>query len=144
MLTNVPSNDPMTLEEVHRRFQRWRDTRTKRRERIPPELWQMAVDLLDQYNLNQVSRALKLNYTDLKKRRDAGFRGLDSHKAPTGVVAETGFVELPIKDPLARGDVDCVLDLEDTDGRKLKMTIRGGAGSLNFMALVKEFWEMAG
>ena len=89
------------------------------------------MELLNKSNLNRVSRALKLNYTDLKKRPDAGFRVLHSPKAQTGVVAETGFVELPLKDPLERGEVDFFLDMEDTEGRKLRMTIRGGAGGLD-------------
>ena len=40
----------------------------KKSRRIPQELWQAAVGLSKEYAINQISKALRLGYTDLKKR----------------------------------------------------------------------------
>ncbi|MBW1729154.1 MAG: hypothetical protein JRJ62_16645 [Deltaproteobacteria bacterium] len=47
-----------SLAEVCDRFKHWRQTRKSRREPVPQQLWQ--------YSINEISRALRLNYTDLK------------------------------------------------------------------------------
>ncbi|MBW1959619.1 MAG: hypothetical protein JRI63_14035 [Deltaproteobacteria bacterium] len=55
-----------SLAEVCDRFKHWRQTRKSRREPVPQQLWQAAVQLAGRYSINEISRALRLNYTDLK------------------------------------------------------------------------------
>ena len=57
----------LTLEEVCQQFEYWRQTREKRCP-IPEKLWQAAESLYPEYSLYHISKALRLNYTDLKQR----------------------------------------------------------------------------
>ena len=59
---------PSPLESVQYQFEKWRETRKSPREPIPEYLWAAAVRLLNQYSINQIARALHLNYNELKKR----------------------------------------------------------------------------
>jgi hypothetical protein len=44
----------------------WRETRRSRKP-IPKKLWEAAAALCDDYTINQISKALRLNHTVLKK-----------------------------------------------------------------------------
>ena len=57
-----------TLEQVRQRFESWRQRR-KKRTRIPQNLWQAAVvTLSEEYSICHLSKALRINYTALKKK----------------------------------------------------------------------------
>lgn len=60
-------DDQFTLESVRQQFNDWRASRSSKRERIPPGLWQAAVQLCSVHSVNHVSRSLGLSYTALKK-----------------------------------------------------------------------------
>ena len=62
----TPHKGP-SLEEVQRRFERWREGR-KRGTPIPAALWEDAVRLCADHSLYKISRALHLDYNVLKKR----------------------------------------------------------------------------
>ena len=132
------SEEKPTLDEVRRRFQDWRATRPKRTSRIPAELWQMAVDQVGPYSLNRVSRLLGVNHTALRERYEA------THPFEAGLVSspETKFVEVSFPERAQRVS-GCVLELEGTGDRKLRLTLRDETGSLDVLALAKGLWEMA-
>jgi hypothetical protein len=72
----------ISLEDVAQRFERWRNNRSTKRERIPTDLWQAAAALCNSYSINKVSRYLGLSSTDLKRRvspekKSVGFVQLD-------------------------------------------------------------------
>jgi hypothetical protein len=57
----------LTLEEVQSRFAAWREKRKNSRSTIPEELWSAAVLLCLENSVNNISRELRLNHTELKR-----------------------------------------------------------------------------
>jgi hypothetical protein len=64
MVMNATS---LTLQQVKDSFASWRATRVGK-QRIPQQLWHMAIALLDTYSIATVSNELKLDYGQLKQR----------------------------------------------------------------------------
>ena len=126
-----------TLEEAKRRFEHWRETRPKRKSRIPPDLWQTAIELVGPYSLNQVARGLKLNHRDLKNRHEARHPPDGSEET----TATPRFVEFPWTPPASHVS-DCVLEVEGHEGRKLKLTVRDEGVGLDVLALARGLWEL--
>ena len=85
----------------------WRNDPKKSR-RIPQELWQAAVELSKKYSINQISKALRIGYTDLKKRVMAhGKENLPTIKTQP----DMKFIELGIE-PSSSTPV-CIVEMED-------------------------------
>ena len=60
--------EPTTdLEQLRRRFEEFRSTRTKH-SHLPESLWAAAVTLATRHGVNPTARALRLDYTGLRKR----------------------------------------------------------------------------
>lgn len=122
------------LEQIQRRFERWRETRV-RRSSIPEELWASAVEVARERGLNRTVRALRLNYYDLKKRVES----------TTGIarVEEAGaaFVEL-IAPRAAAGVCECILELENAHGAKMRIQLKGGDAP-EIARLASVFWSTA-
>lgn len=57
-----------TLQEVEMAFSHWRQTRTSRREAIPPMLWKQVNDLLGRYPQAKICRTLRLSGTQIKRK----------------------------------------------------------------------------
>lgn len=53
--------NPLSLEEVKSHFEHYRATRTKTREKIPQHLWDKVKALLDRYQLQEITKVLRLN-----------------------------------------------------------------------------------
>ena len=70
------------LLDLKARIEAWRESRVKLRP-MPKALWQAAVRLAKKYGVNQVSKTLGINYSDLKRKLDGngGPRGKKS-KSP--------------------------------------------------------------
>lgn len=66
---SIPTLRP-TMEELRNQFETWRKTRQQRAP-IPDALWRAAVSLSKDYSILQISKALRLNYNDLKKHTQA-------------------------------------------------------------------------
>lgn len=114
------------LERARERFQAWRRER-HRGERIPEDLWQIALKLVPEHGISRVVQVLRLDYYALKKRLPATSQPSD---APA-------FVELPTPPPTA-GE-ECVMELED-GYRKLRISLKGY--SLPDLAdLSRSFWD---
>lgn len=64
----TPAKDP--LAQVAEQFSHWRTSRTKKG-RIPQALWDLIYPLPAQYSLVQIQAALKINYSQLKKKCSA-------------------------------------------------------------------------
>ncbi len=120
-----------SLEQVQQRFEEWRGQR-KRCSPIPGALWKAAVDIANEQGLNQAARALRLNYYDLKKRVEAAE---GSGPRPQ----RAAFVELIA--PAASGGAECIVELENARGAKMRIALKGGGADL--MALSRAFWERA-
>src|SRR5437867_1602477 len=112
-----------TLEQVKQRFERWRASR-KRGQHIPRALWSAAVSLTREHGVERIAQELRINYDRLKQR-------LESDGAVMRAGGEAArFVELLA--PRAVGGCECLVELENARGAKMKMVLKGGdlAGSL--------------
>ena len=98
-----------TLETVHKQFEAWRSNRARKREPIPRRLWQAAVDLCQEYSIAQVSRELRLSYTDLKK------------KIPKDDCLPPRFVEIDTSCFAGQWQIEC----NRSDGSRLRVTGNG-------------------
>ena len=130
-LTGRSSKRP-TLEEIQEQFETWRKTREKRTA-IPGVLWEAALSLSPQYSLYQISKALRLNYNDLKFRIET----LHS-SAESSPVIDPAFVELGLKAPML--PAECIVEMEDQNGAKMRMCFKGEAG-IDLLELGKVFWS---
>jgi hypothetical protein len=123
-----------SLEVVRNQFEAWRKRRHCR-SRIPEALWQAAADLCRERSVWEVSRALRLNYNDLKRRvhrsRDGGLA--------VGHRPDLGFVKLDLGAPIA--PPECLVEMEAPDGAKMRMSLRGAARDFDPVDLSRAFWR---
>ncbi len=144
MGTGKTVNLPARLEGTCRRFDRWRQTR-KGRSRIPEALWASAVQAAGRYGVNKTAQALRVDYYALKKRAEAaGFlsppplqRISDGKAMSADEPALATFVELA--PPASGGWVECILELEDACGAKMRVHLKGGQAP-DVAALSRSFW----
>ena len=129
---NLPGNLEPTLEEIQDQFETWRQTRQKRAP-IPERLWEAAVGLSKDYSILQISKALRLNYTDLKHRvlaQDA--HGIvKTDKTPT-------FIELDFKQPTSLPQY--VIKMQKPNGSKMKLYFTAET-RVDLLELSKCFWR---
>jgi hypothetical protein len=135
MSTRKKRGIPVPLENVRGRFQAWRRTR-KVRTRIPDPLWAAAVKMAGKYGIHQTAKTLRIDYYGLKRRVEE--EAVSSSDAPAeGSVAT--FVELA--GPLPAGCGECVVELEDADGAKMRVHFNG-VEAPDLVALSRSFWGM--
>ncbi len=110
---------PTGLRRGRKRFERWRRTRRKRK--IPDELWREAVELAGSFGVSRTARALRLNATSLRERKDSR-----SQATPAVVASGPGpFVELS---PLSMGSSPVgVVVMESNGGARMRIEIADGA-----------------
>ncbi len=65
--TKGVKSEQSKIEKIKKQFEDWRKNRLKR-DRIPEELWEAAIGLYPEYRIYEISQALRLNYSRLKKR----------------------------------------------------------------------------
>jgi len=111
-----------SLEAVHEQFQQWRQTR-KRRKPIPEKLWHAAVQLVGQHSVHRVSKTLRLNYTELKRRIEEKAK----RKEGALFLEKSGFVELDVNEAISPR-IEWTTEMETTAGTKIKITCRGSKG----------------
>jgi hypothetical protein len=61
-----------SLDEVKSHFEHWRATRIKKREIIPEHLWDKVKVLIGQYSLLDITKALRINSSQIKANLNAG------------------------------------------------------------------------
>ena len=127
------------LEGVGRRFERWRRTHKAHR-RIPDRLWAAAVKTAGTCGLHRTSKALRLDYYSLKERVEQQAAADREERA-----AAPKFLELtpPAEHASAAvpaGPCQCTLELEDADGAKMRVYLRGVA-TPDLAALSRSFWN---
>lgn len=112
----IPTAKP-SIEDVHQRFEQWRESR-KHRTPIPESLWEGAVSLCADHSIYRISKSLRLDYNALKRR--LCYSHPESLPEP---VMSSAFVELDLKASLP--EAECLVEMEDKDGAKMKMHIKG-------------------
>ena len=138
MRTRTTSDPPARLGAVRRRFERWRATRTGL-SRIPADLWLAAVNAANRYGLNPTAQALGLDYASLKKHVTAAACRSDrpASGGESGDRTVATFVELA--PPLSSGVTECILELENAGGAKMRIHLKGVAAP-DLAALSRSFW----
>jgi len=126
-----PTASP-TLEEVRTRFETWRRAK-KPRSSIPKSLWAAAVEVCKEQPIYRVCRALRLNYTELKRRVA---RTKSASEQPHS--SKRSFVELSLG--LEAQPVLCSIELESARGDKVKMSFAGKCRDLDPLELARFFW----
>jgi hypothetical protein len=124
---------PSPLESVRYQFERWRKTKKSPREPIPEYLWEAASKLQNEYRISRISKALRLNHTDLKNRI-SGQKPNQKEEEPSSPL----FVELDCVQPFTASE--CLIEMEDTSGSKMRMSFKGQA-DLDLLELGKAFWR---
>ncbi len=128
----APANKKLTLEQAQEQFAHWRRSRAKRGA-IPDALWQAAIMLFPDYPVHRISKALRLNYTDLKHRVNAYRSTCEQPDVNTA-----GFIELGLSDPMP--PAECIIEMADEKGASMRMYFKGEAG-LDLLELGKAFWS---
>jgi len=140
---------PARLEGVRRRFEQWRGIR-KAHARIPDSLWASAAVMADRYGISRAAQVLGVNYEALKKhlgpKTAANHHALKNRieRRPVAANSELArseaaqFVELPRF--VSAGACDCLLELEDGGGAKMRVRLRG-VGMPDLAALGRSFWN---
>jgi hypothetical protein len=123
------SDFPTALRQSQRKFEQWRQRRRPRAQ-IPQELWRQAAELACRYGISRTARALRLDYYSLKKRVATA--------AGTGERAPE-FVEI-LPGGLSAGRPECLIEVEDPGGVKLRIHLQGGAFP-DVAALTRAFRE---
>ena len=140
MGTKKAGGVPARLESTRRRFERWRRTRTLGT-RIPEPLWASAVKMAGRYGINQTAKTLGLDYNGVKKRLEQQVASRTSAPANTAIASENNamatFLELA---PAGRfGPAECILELEDAEGAKMRIHLKGIEGP-DLAALSRSLW----
>lgn len=111
---------PAEVARVQRQLDEWRGQRSHG-QRIPEELWGAAVQAVHQHGLNCVSRALSLDYYQLKKRS-----GLCKGKRGARPEAGVGAMFVELEPARVETGTTCVVELEKGNGTKLRVCVRDG------------------
>jgi hypothetical protein len=118
---------PKDLARARGQFQAWRGQRTGRR--IPQQLWDLAVRLVNRHGVSRTATALGLDYYSLKKRADSAAREPVSNSP--------AFVELPAPVVLTR---QCQFELDNGTGATLRLHLVG-YDAADLATLARSFWN---
>lgn len=99
---------PADLVAARGQFEAWRRRRAGRV--IPPDLWGCATELARRHGVHRTAMVLRLDYYSLRRRVEEGVRG------PTPAFVDIGPAAAPN---------ECVMEIEDARGPKLRMQLRG-------------------
>jgi len=127
---------PSRLEALRRRFERWRRTR-RIGSRIPEPLWAAAVKLAEVHGIHPTAKALGVDYYSLKGRLEEQSASRSRRAAAAAAANGATFVELAAT--AATGIPECLLELEDVEGAKMRIQLKGiDAGDL--ATLSRSLW----
>ena len=130
---------PDDLLDLQSRFVQWRATRKHKREPIPDQLRDAALEMSRRYPPSLLRRVLKIQLCRLTPKAKTHTRRSKRQQA------QTAFFKLPPPAPLPQAvsstsqtSTDCRLQLERPDGARLTLTLPSfDASALN--ALVADF-----
>jgi hypothetical protein len=124
---------PARLENVRRRFERWREGREPGT-RIPQKLWSAAVKAASLYGISRTATVLRVDYYSLKSHLEEESGSCAASEA----TPEVAFVELAAPAGIASGH--CVLELQDAAGSKMRVELSGFEAP-DLAALTRSFRE---
>jgi hypothetical protein len=110
------------LEQLRRRFEEFRNTQPVR-SRLPESLWAAAAELAKRHGVNPTARALRLDYTGLRKR----VKNQDRPKRKRSTAVPPTFMEFVA--PGAKAVTNCTVEVESAEGGKLRLELKAVATS---------------
>ena len=120
------------LARTRHAFAAWRANRNGRT-RIPPELWDTAVSLLAHHPITHVARQLRLDPTELRKRRRAMHQSLTPETTPAPHFLEVRAASLnsttsptpssATRPPRLTTDAAVRLEIKRADGNRLTLSV---------------------
>lgn len=123
------------LTQMKERFAAWRAVR-RLGMRIPPELWNAAVEMVAVHGAYRVARALNLDYDLLKQRAAvAGRKVTASELAPRFVELFAAADAMPAPSAWAP---QCVVELANARGGRMRVEL-SGQGLVGLSALCSAF-----
>lgn len=131
-MTHPVTNSTPTLVEVQAMFAIWRKTRGHRT-RIPEELWSAALKLSGRHSTYKISRALRLNYKDLKKRIGKSVSNTNGRQ----VTDPIDFIPIDIA---PNSPSECIVEMEHRNGNRMRMHFKGKA-DLDLRSFAEVFWS---
>lgn len=158
VMPGVGSGGAQRLEDVAGQFQHWRQSRV-RGERIPLALWDEAVQMCNEHTPQRVAGVLRVALAGLMQRVEragesaAQDPGLDTEfveiimSTPSALMPDTAASRLepaPTPEPLTGTPTpipahECVLELENVHGAKMRVQLNG-AGLASLGPLLSSFW----
>ena len=108
------------LEQLRRRFEEFRDTQPTR-SRLPETLWAAAAELAKRHGVNPTARALRLDYTALRKR----VKNQDQPKRKRTPALPPTFMEFVA--PGAKAVTNCTVEVESMQSGKLRLELKAVA-----------------
>ena len=141
MNTRTRRDLPARLVALRRRFGDWRRAH-RPRSRIPEPLWRSAVKMAGVCGLHRTARALRLDYYALKKRveREPAINDSTAALPDVGMGAKVVAPFLELVPPLTVGVGECLLELENATGGKMRVHVKGVAPP-DLAALSRSFWN---
>lgn len=120
------------LEQLRRRFEEFRNTQTVR-SRLPESLWAAAAELAKRHGVNPTARALRLDYTGLRKRVE---KQNQPKRKPTARDTPPSFIEFVA--PGAKAVRNCTVEVESAQGSKLRLELQAVA-TTELVSLIRAF-----
>ena len=117
-----------TIEQLREKLVKWRKIKKYNREPVPKDIWKDATELARKYSIYEVSKALSLNYVNLKARVMG-----PSEKKPKN--KKIPFIELG---PLP-SEEEIIIEMENRKGSRLKISLKGT--DFDPMDLARTFYQ---
>lgn len=106
---------PEGLTQIQKQLEQWRGTQSHRA-KLPEAIWQSAADVAKQYGVYATAKALRLDYSGLKKRT---LGSPMPRKSVRRKPAQPAFLEL-LTPPMAKVE-DYVVEFESPRGAKMRV-----------------------
>jgi len=126
------SGDGAELRAVMESFADWRREK-KSGERIPQRLWEAATGLHPRHSIYQIARALRLDFSDVRKRV-----GGSAQKAEPSAGGTTSFLELPMG--VGGGVADCRMKVSGKGKVRVTIRLRAASGSV-VVEVLRQLWS---
>lgn len=129
------------LLALQKRVERWRRDRRSRAERIPQELWDEAVRVVQIEGIHATATALRFEYYALKRQVDRAGAGSALATASDAVAQgcpEPAFVQVQVPRP----EAGLVIELTAGGGDRMRIESRDAAG-VDVVGMVQAFWSRA-
>ena len=115
------------LKQVREEFDAWRAQRTSQTQRIPETFWAAAVALLEHYPINVVSRELRLEYKQLKRRyaaiKDETVSAEVSRPVPETFLSLNAGELTEMVDSAQNTNAECRIVYETNNGSRLSISL---------------------